>query len=176
MHYLLLTLVLLAAAGCRSDGETAQEGESQMTLTVTSNAFQDGRKIPVKYTCDGDNLSPQIAWSGAPSGVKSYAVIMDDPDAPMGTYVHWVLYDLPASTQELAEGVQGMGIAGTNSARKTIYSGPCPPRGPEHHYIFKVYALDKILGIREGGSKADVESALKGHVLASGQLVGLYGR
>lgn len=147
-----------------------------MAITVTSDAFVEGGKIPVQYTCDGENKSPQLSWSGAPAGAKSIALIMDDPDAPMGTYVHWVLYDLPGDSVELSEGVQGVGVAGVNSARKSTYSGPCPPRGPEHHYIFKIYALDKVLGLSAGATKADVESAMQGHVLAAGQLVGVYGR
>ena len=174
--YFLLILALVVATGCQGDEESTPEGEIQVSIKLTSEAFVEGGKIPVRYTCDGDNLSPQVAWSEVPAGTKSIAIIMDDPDAPMGTYVHWVLYDLPAATLELAEGVQATGVAGVNSSRKSIYSGPCPPRGSEHHYIFKVYVLDKTLGIGPGASKADVESAMKGHVLAWGQLVGLYGR
>jgi Raf kinase inhibitor-like YbhB/YbcL family protein len=147
-----------------------------MTLKVTSSAFEQGAAIPLKYTCDGENLSPQVGWSEAPAGTQSFALIMDDPDAPMGTYVHWVLYDLPTGSLELPEAVQSAGVAGVNSSRKSGYTGPCPPRGSPHHYNFKVYALDQMLGLQAGSNKADLEKAMQGHVLAWGQLTGVFGR
>ena len=106
-----------------------------MTIQITSSAFKEGETIPAKYTCDGANVSPPLAWSGVPGGTKSLAVIADDPDAPVGTWVHWVLYDLPAGQNSLVEGVQGAGLQGINDFRKTGYGGPCPPRGKPHRYF-----------------------------------------
>ena len=116
-----------------------------MTIPLTSDAFTEGGIIPRKYTCDGANTSPQLAWTDVPDGVKSLALIMDDPDAPGGTFVHWVIYNLPAESTELAEGYQGAGSSGNNSYRKQAYNGPCPPPGATHRYFFKLYVLDEAL-------------------------------
>ena len=153
-----------------------------MSLKLTSTAFQPGGTIPKKFTCDGPDVSPALAWSDAPTGTKSFALIMDDPDAPVGTWVHWVLYDVPAETHELAENVAKQeelpngARQGRNDFRRIGYGGPCPPPGPAHRYFFKLYALDQKLGLKAGATKADVEKAMKGHVLAQGELMGRYGR
>jgi Raf kinase inhibitor-like YbhB/YbcL family protein len=147
-----------------------------MPIQITSSAFKEGETIPAKYTCDGANVSPPLVWSGVPDGAKSLAVIADDPDAPVGTWVHWVLYDLPTGQNSLVEGVQGAGLQGINDFRKTGYGGPCPPRGKPHRYIFKLYALDSLANLKPGASKADLEKAMQGHILAQGQLMGRYGR
>ena len=147
-----------------------------MSITLTSTAFTEGGTIPKKYTCDDANSSPALAWSGVPEGTRSLALIADDPDAPVGTWVHWVLYDLPADLTSLPEGAQGLGTQGTNDFRRAGYGGPCPPKGPAHRYYFKLYALDTQLNLKPGASKADVEKAMKGHILAQGQLMGKYGR
>ena len=153
-----------------------------MSLKLTSTAFQPGGTIPKKFTCDGPDVSPALAWSEAPAGTKSFALIMDDPDAPVGTWVHWVLYDLPAGMHELAEGVTKQeelpdgARQGRNDFRRIGYGGPCPPAGPAHRYFFKLYALDQKLGLKAGATKADVEKAMKGHILAQGELMGRYGR
>jgi len=147
-----------------------------MSITLTSTAFTEGGTIPKKYTCDDANFSPALAWSGVPEGTRSLALIADDPDAPVGTWVHWVLYDLPADLTSLPEGAQGLGTQGTNDFRRAGYGGPCPPKGPAHRYYFKLYALDTQLNLKPGASKADVEKAMKGHILAQGQLMGKYGR
>jgi hypothetical protein len=147
-----------------------------MALQVTSPVFIEGGTIAKKYTCDAENVSPALTWTGAPPGTQSFALIADDPDAPVGTWVHWVLYDLPAETTTLAEGVKGIGVEGVNDFRKNGYGGPCPPRGTPHRYYFKVYALDTQLGLEPGASKRDVERTMQGHVLAQGQLMGKYGR
>jgi Raf kinase inhibitor-like YbhB/YbcL family protein len=168
---------LLLWTGCRPPAEKAPaEGEVEMAIQVTSTAFNEGSTIPKKHTCDGQDISPQLSWSGVPEGTKSLALIVDDPDAPVGTFVHWVLYDIPADIRELPEGVQGVGVQGTNDFRRSGYNGPCPPRGPAHRYYFKVYALDTTLGLKAGARKADVEKAMQGHILAWGQLMGKYGR
>jgi len=147
-----------------------------MALQVTSQAFIEGGLIPSKFTCDAENVSPSLAWSGAPTGTQSFALIADDPDAPMGTWVHWALYDRKPDTYSLPEGAIGIGVEGINDFRKSGYGGPCPPRGKPHRYYFKVYALDTRLGLKPGAGKRDVERAMQGHVLAQGQLVGMYGR
>ena len=147
-----------------------------MTLQVSSTAFAEGGTIPKKYTCDDVNVSPALAWSGVPQGTRSLALIADDPDAPVGTWVHWVLYDLPADLTSLPEGAQGLGTQGTNDFRRSGYGGPCPPKGPAHRYYFKLYALDTQLNLKAGATKADVEKVMKGHILAQGQLMGKYGR
>lgn len=146
-----------------------------LTIKLTSPAFEEGGTIPKKYTCDGQNLSPQLDWSGLPEQTKSIALIVDDPDAPGGTFVHWVLYGLSGDLKSLAEGT-GDGVPGASGFRKSAYGGPCPPKGTPHRYFFKVYALDANLGLKPGASKAEVEKAMSGHILAQGQLMGKYGR
>lgn len=153
-------------------------------MILTSQAFTEGAPIPTKHTCDGPDVSPPLAWSGAPPNAKSFALIMDDPDAPMGTWVHWVLWNLPTSTASLPEGVPktdtlkafGGALQGNNTWPKIGYYGPCPPPGKPHRYFFKLYALDAMLGLKAGATKPDVEKATQGHVLAQAQLMGTYGR
>lgn len=145
-------------------------------MKLSSTVFKEGATIPRKYTCDGDNVSPPLAWEGAPPQAKSTALIMDDPDAPSGNFVHWVLFDIPPAFSELREGVQGVGAPGSNSYRKIVYNGPCPPPGPAHRYFFKLYALDQLLKLRPGASKTELERAMQGHILDQAQLVGKYGR
>lgn len=147
-----------------------------MALHVSSSAFSEGQPIPEKYSCDGRNLSPPLKWNGAPEKTKSLAIIVDDPDAPSGTFTHWVLYDLPAKTSELKEGSSGAGKEGVNSFKKKGYGGPCPPPNGAHRYVFHVYALDIDSLGKAGLSKQDVSAAMKGHVLAEGQLIGKYKR
>ena len=149
-----------------------------MAIKVTSTAFKDGEIIPKQYTCDGNDISPPLTWSGAPQETKSIALICDDPDAPVGTWVHWVMYDIPASVRELAEGAKSLPAGakqGINDFRKLDYGGPCPPGGT-HRYFFKVYALDTMLNIREGASKAELLKAMEGHIVGQGQLIGRYKR
>jgi hypothetical protein len=173
----IVVTILLAGSSCKtSEPGLTETGETEMTLEVTSPAFEPGGRIPKKYTCDGENVSPPLKWSGVPTETKSLALIVDDPDAPIGTFVHWVLYDLPPDLDSLPEGVRGMGTEGINDFRKTGYGGPCPPRGSEHRYFFKVYALDTTTGLKAGVSKRDLENAMRGHILAQGQLIGIYGR
>jgi len=153
-----------------------------MSIQITSPVFIEGNPIPRKYTCDAEDASPPLAWSGVPAGAKSLALIVDDPDAPVGTWVHWVFYNLPPTLVELKEGttktptVEGLGVQGNNDFRKTGYDGPCPPRGKPHRYFFKLYALDTSLSLQPGASKADLEKAMRGHILAQGQIIGTYSR
>jgi Raf kinase inhibitor-like YbhB/YbcL family protein len=160
----------------------AQGKRGSMALQMTSTAFSAGEMIPKKFTCDGPDVSPQLAWNDAPAGTQSFALIVDDPDAPVGTWVHWVLYDLLASARELPEGVAKQeqlpsgARQGRNDFGKTGYGGPCPPPGKPHRYFFKLYALDAKLNLKAGATKADVERALKGHALGQAELMGRYGR
>jgi hypothetical protein len=153
-----------------------------MGFDLHSNAFPHGGEIPKKHTCDGKDDSPALRWGEPPAGTQSLALIVDDPDAPMGTWVHWVLFDLPATARELAESVPkenevaGGARQGRNDFRKIGYGGPCPPRGPAHRYFFKLYALDKKLGLAASASKGEVEKAMSGHILAHAELVGKYRR
>ena len=152
-----------------------------MAFTLQSSAFQNGGSIPKKFTCEAADVSPELTWSGAPEKTQSFALIADDPDAPMGTWVHWVIYDLPANTAKLPEGVpmqeQAADAAqGKNSFGKIGYGGPCPPPGKPHRYFFKLYALDSKLNLKPGARKPEVEAAMKGHVLAQAELMGKYGR
>ncbi len=153
-----------------------------MSFQLSSAAFSANEMIPKKFTCEGQNVSPQLSWSGAPAGTKTFALIMDDPDAPVGTWVHWVIYNLPANMKELPEGVEKQdrlssgASQGRNDFRKTGYGGPCPPSGKPHRYFFKLYALDTSLDLKAGASKADVERAIKDHTLGQAELIGLFGR
>jgi Raf kinase inhibitor-like YbhB/YbcL family protein len=158
--------------------------EGRMGLSLTSTAFTEGGPIPVKYTCDGADLSPPLAWSGVPQGTAALALIADDPDAPAGTWVHWVLYDLSAALRGLPENAAkverlkelGGAVQGRTDFKRVGYGGPCPPPGPPHRYYFKLYALGVPLGLKPGGTKQDLERAMGGHVLATGQLMGTYAR
>jgi Raf kinase inhibitor-like YbhB/YbcL family protein len=158
--------------------------EGRMAFSLTSAAFKDGAAIPVKYTCDGADASPPLAWSGAPAGTAAFALIVDDPDAPAGTWVHWVLYNLPGTATRLPENVAktdappelGGALQGRNDFRRTGYGGPCPPPGPAHRYFFKLSALDGALKLAAGVQKRDLEAAMRGHVLGTAQLMGSYSR
>lgn len=153
-----------------------------MGFTLTSSAFQPGGMIPKKFTCDGPDVSPPLEWDDPPAGTQSFSLIADDPDAPVGTWVHWVVYDLPASVRELSEGVPkdgelaNGGRQGRNDFRQVGYGGPCPPRGPAHRYFFKLYALDTKLNLQPGATKAELERAMKSHALAEAQQMGRYQR
>ena len=153
-----------------------------MTIKISSSAFAEGGLIPPKYACDGQDVSPPLAWDSAPGGTKSVALICDDPDAPMGTFVHWVLYNLPAETTELPEDVPRQAALsdgarqGKNDFGRIGYGGPCPPGGT-HRYYFKIYALDAVIDPdRPGLTKANILKAMKGHILGEGQLMGKYTR
>lgn len=162
------------------NGQSAKA--KSMSIDVTSTAFSKGQPIPEKYTCQGRDISPPLRWTNVPPNTRSFALITDDPDAPSGTWVHWVLYDVPAAVNELPENVarsqyvSGNARQGLNDFKHLGYGGPCPPPGKAHRYFFKLYALDVLLGIKPGATKKDVEAAMKGHVLAEGQTMGTYQR
>jgi len=153
-------------------------------FSLRSSAFVHGAPIPSRHTCDGADRSPPLAWSGVPPATKSFVLICDDPDAPGKTWVHWVLYELPGNLTQLAEGVPKTetlddpagALQGVNDSRRVGYGGPCPPPGGPHRYFFKLYALDAALGLGARATKAQVEQAMRGHVVAEAPLMGTYER
>ena len=152
-----------------------------MAVTITSFSFTEGGLIPKKHTCDAEDISPDLKWSGVPKEAESLALICDDPDAPGGTWVHWVLFNIPAAVTALPAGIPPDAVLnngsrhGKNDFRKLGYGGPCPPGGT-HRYFFKIYALDTLLTLESGSTKAQLVAAMKGHILAEGQLMGKYKR
>ena len=152
-----------------------------MTLEITSSVFSEGEMIPTRYTCDGSDVSPDLAWSGVPETAQSLALICDDPDAPVGTWVHWVLFNIPSSASGLPAEISSDATLengarhGTNDFRKLGYGGPCPPGGT-HRYYFKLYALDTELNLDSGATKDQLLEAMQGHILAEAQLMGTYKR
>lgn len=150
-----------------------------MAFTITSPAFNENAYIPLKYTCDGQNISPQLNWSNAPQDTKTYILIVDDPDAPSGTWVHWILFNIPSHITELKENIGELppnSKNGQNSWGKNKYGGPCPPADSTHRYFFKLFALDTHLNLPDGATKDQIENAMSEHVLAQATLVGLYFR
>jgi len=184
-----LLSLLLGVTGCATRPQVSAQNSAATSTTqttggslkLTSTAFKEGEPIPRQYTCNGVNVSPSLEWSGVPKSAKTVVIIADDPDAPAGTWVHWVLYNLPAdnigmvenlpATEELRAG----GFQGKNDFGKIGYGGPCPPSGT-HRYFFKIYALDSELPLKAGATKAEVEKAMEGHVVTQGQLMGTYRR
>jgi Raf kinase inhibitor-like YbhB/YbcL family protein len=181
MHRLLLCGLAVLLCGC-SGGQSTPSEDRKPTISVTSTAFMDGEMIPTKYTADGAGVSPALAWKGIPDGTRSIAVVCDDPDAPGKTWTHWLLWNLPPDTSDLPEhmtekSLPGGAKQGTNDAVGIGYGPPGPPRGDKpHRYFFKVYALDKMLDLKEGAHRAEFDAAMKGHILAWGQVMGAYGR
>jgi Raf kinase inhibitor-like YbhB/YbcL family protein len=153
-----------------------------MVLAVSSSAFQEGGKIPTKYTCEGQDVSPALTWGEPPAETRSFALIVDDPDAPGGVFTHWVLFNLPVGSRELPEAVPTQAqlangsLQGKNDFGRIGYGGPCPPPGRPHRYQFTLYALDQPLDLKAGASKKQVIGAMQGHILAQGQLTGTYQR
>jgi Raf kinase inhibitor-like YbhB/YbcL family protein len=188
----LTALLTVVTATCQKEEKPETKSEpaqakteeiAMIKLELKSPAFSDGDTIPVKYTCDGPDVSVPLTWSKPPEGTKSLTLICDDPDAPMGTWVHWVVFNLPPDLTELREGISikgdeklGGAFEGINDFETGKYGGPCPPPGPAHRYFFKLYALDTTLNLKTNATKEDVEKAMKDHILAHGQLMGKYQR
>jgi Raf kinase inhibitor-like YbhB/YbcL family protein len=157
--------------------------EATMSLELTSDAFMNGQSIPAKYSCTGKNISPALTWNEPPAGTQSFALIVDDPDAPMGTWVHWVLFNIPANTRNLTEDLPITGknvdpnaiYVGKNSSNNTRYDGPCPPSGT-HRYYFKLYALDRTINLLPGATKEQLLKEMEGHILAQGELMGTFSK
>ena len=152
------------------------------SASATAGSLKENEIIPKKYTCDGSDVSVPLSWNNPPEGTKSFALIADDPDAPAGTWVHWVIYDLPPDAREVSEAVTRSEALdngtkqGKNDFGKVVYGGPCPPAGPPHRYFFKLYALDQVIGLKPGATKQQLVDAMKGHILEEAQLVGTYKR
>ena len=179
---LTLALATLVLLGCAKTPPPAPiQKENQMGFRLSSTSFKEGQSIPRQHTCDGVNVSPALEWSSAPPATKTFAIICDDPDAPSGTWVHWVLYNLPGDRIGLVENVPtteqvpGDGLQGTNDSKKIGYDGPCPPSGT-HRYFFKLYALDSEISLKAGATKAEVLKAMEGHIIGQTQLMGTYRR
>jgi Raf kinase inhibitor-like YbhB/YbcL family protein len=178
-----LVLILLALPGCGSRPKVtntpSQVNTVKPEIKLTSVAFNEGQQIPRTYTCDGVNVSPPLEWSSVPKTAKTLAISCEDPDAPGGTWVHWIIYNLPADNIGLVENLPASedlkagGFQGKNDFGKIGYGGPCPPSGT-HHYFFRMYALDSELPLKGGATKADLMKAIEGHILMQGQLMGTY--
>ena len=164
-----------------SESELAVEEQEVSSMKLTSPAFEAGSAIPEEFSCDGEDMSPPLRWSGAPAGVASFALIMDDPDAPVGTWDHWLLYNIPAEVDGLAPAVPSQArldngsLHGSNSWGNQEYGGPCPPGGT-HRYFFQLFALDELLDLEAGASKSELQSAMDGHILEQAELMGTYSR
>lgn len=179
LAFLLIASIL--SGFCRINFLYASEirGEKIMEIKLISPAFKEGEMIPKKYTCQGEDVSPPLSWGAVPEGTKSIALISDDPDAPAGTWVHWVLFNIPAGTKNLDENISPQKILpdgsrhGITDFQRIGYGGPCPPSGT-HRYYFKIYALDKMLDLNAGAAKKELLKAMEGHILARGQLMGRY--
>ena len=185
---LLLALSILVSIACSNRQHQAEQPQvtpatqqQKSELKLISSAFKEGEPIPRGYTCDGANVSPPLEWTGVPKSAKTIAIIADDPDAPAGTWVHWVLYNLPGDGLGLIENtpqtetLNGGGVQGKNDFGRVGYGGPCPPSGT-HHYFFKFYALDSELPLKPGATKPEVEKAMEGHIVGQAQLMGTYKR
>ncbi len=174
---LIISTVSLTVA---QQGNSASSGSASMTFKLSSSAFAAGAEIPRQYTCKGADTSPALAWSGAPASTAAFALIVDDPDAPHGTWVHWVLWNVPATAQALPEGVPKRdqlddgSRQGRNSDRKIGYNGPCPPSGQTHRYFFRLYALDAKLDLAAGADRASLDAAMKGHILGQAEYMGTF--
>jgi Raf kinase inhibitor-like YbhB/YbcL family protein len=175
-----IAVLLIVSAACSSTSSTTSDKTVGVALpmTLTSTAFVDGGAIPMDFSCDGRNMSPPLSWSAPPSATQALVILVDDQDVP---FTHWVLYDL-LSGRSLASGVPATetlasgGEQGLNSAGKVGYTGPCPPHGSTHHYIFRAIALDTLTGIPPGAKASDVKDAMQGHIIATGELAGTFGR
>ncbi len=182
MAILATAVGILTVCQARKTEQTQTEkGSVQMSFSITSTAFKQEGMIPAQFTCDGADISPQLAWTGAPDSAKSFALICDDPDAPGRVWVHWVLYNIPGDVRELKEKIANDeklpngARHGFNDFRKYGYGGPCPPGGT-HRYFFKLYALDTMLTLPAKATKDDLLGAMKGHILAQAELMGKYSR
>jgi Raf kinase inhibitor-like YbhB/YbcL family protein len=176
-----VALALVVCAACKSSGgqPSAPPGISVVKLAVTSASFASNGTIPVDYTCDGLDKSPQLTWSAPPEGTRAFAIVLDDPDAPGGTFTHWIAFDIRPDVLGLPENADPAafgGDTGMNDFKRTGYAGPCPPKLEIHHYVFHMFALNAPLGVAAAASRSALDAALSGHVLAEGALVGTFSR
>ena len=172
-----IVMLLAACSADESEGVAPPPRDGVPEIQLSSSAFADGASIPKVYTCDGADVSPPLDWSGLPSGVQSLALIVDDPDAPRGTWVHWVVYGLAPDLRNLPQDASGVAfISGTNDFGNADYGGPCPPSGPAHRYFIRLYALDSTLDLEGGATKSQLLNAMDGKIIAQGTLTGTYER
>ena len=177
-----LVVGVAAASAIALSSPVPHDGEKAMSLTLSSPSFSNGGNIDKKFTCDGADVSPELSWKEPPAGTKTLALLVDDPDAPVGNWNHWTLWNLPGGSRGLLESVSKEARLpdgtqqGQNDFRKIGYNGPCPPPGKPHRYYFKLFALDTKLDLKPGTTKKDLEAAMKGHILAQGEWMGRYGR
>ena len=177
MRALIIGLVFALLSAACQPSPAIDPGGNALIFKLDSPAFTEGTTIPVDYSCDGQDKSPELRWSEAPANTRSFALIMDDPDAPGGTFTHWVLFDIPPSISQLAEDEQTIGISGQNGFGRNGYGGPCPPPGGAHRYFFKLYALNVAsLNLKGGAARSNVEAALDGHVIGQARLSGKHER
>jgi hypothetical protein len=171
MRTIIVIALLLILTGCQAP---TIDTSNAIKFKLSSPAFQDSGSIPQQFTCQGENISPELNWSEVPANTKSFALIMDDPDAPGGTFTHWVLFDIPADQKQLAENASPIGLSGNNGLNQTGYMGPCPPSGI-HRYYFRLYALDvPSLNLKEGAARSEVEAAIKNHLIGAADTMGRY--
>lgn len=187
-HAGVLTVLAVEAAvllaGCSKPASEAEGPQPKGGMALTSPAFREGGSIPADYTADGRNVSPPLEWTDAPEGAATFALIVDDPDAPLGAFVHWLICEMPGRTRALPEAVPKqedvsspvVAVQGNNGFRQVGYGGPRPPKGETHRYVFRLFALDAELHMSGGFNKKQLEEAMKGHILAQARLVGKYGR
>ena len=170
-----LTVLIAFVLGCSGpephQQQVAAPAAPSQGMTITSPAFANDQPIPAKYTCNGANISPPLVFSGVPQAARGLALVMTDPDAPGGTFTHWLVWDIPTTVTKVDEDTAPPGVQGTNDFGSVGYGGPCPPSG-EHRYVFDLYPLDVTLSVAASAGRADLESAIKGHVLAQARLVG----
>lgn len=179
---LFFILIVIFIIGCanqqvqpnQEDNLEIQKSEVS-NMQLTSSAFKHNGTMPSEFTCDGDNINPPLSITNVPSSAKSLALIVDDPDAPVGVWDHWIVFNINPLIKEIKQNTQPQGVAGKNSGGRNSYQGPCPPSGT-HRYFFKLYALDATLNLPEGSTKKQVESAMQNHILAKSELMGLYKR
>lgn len=170
-RFFLIIMALSWLSACRAP---AVDTSNAVTFNLSSPAFQDSGSIPQKFTCQGDDVSPELNWSEVPANTKSFALIMDDPDAPGSTFTHWVLFDIPADQKQLAGNASPIGASGNNGLNQIGYLGPCPPSGI-HRYYFRLYALDvPSLNLKSGAGRSEVESAMQGHIIGTAEMMGRY--
>jgi hypothetical protein len=171
----ILRTTIIASAGVIALGAITSFAAGGAKMKITSSAFQEGAHIPSKFTCDAGNTSPPLQIAGVPTGAKSLALIVDDPDAPSGLFTHWMIWNISPQTNAVTEGNMPKGVLGTNDFGRSDYGGPCPPSGM-HRYYFRIFALDRELDLPSGAKRSQLDAAMKGHVVAQGELMGRYSR
>lgn len=182
-HAKMLIILLIFIIGCSNNGKTAtpdinnekNEGITNkvINMKLSSPDFKNNTMMPPELTCDGSDMSPELNIEDVPKNAKSLVLINDDPDAPVGTWDHWIIFNMPSTTEKIEKGQEPQGVGGKNSWGRAGYGGPCPPSGV-HRYFFKLYALDTMLNLNEGATKKEIESAMHGHIIAKAELMGTY--